>query len=158
MTSDLILIGYWWLIFFFLGLISFPLVSRILNVFFDKGWIASKVFSWILLSFIIFIFGYFHLLPFNQSSVFFVILLILLVVLLISKKRGLNEYRQIIRENAKVFVFEEILFFLSLAAWSLIRGFQPNIEGLEKFMDFGFVNSILRSEFSSSRYVVCREA
>ncbi len=147
MTSDLVLIGYWWLIFFFLGLISFPLVSRILNIFFDKGWIASKVFSWILLSFIVFVLGYFHLLPFTQSSVLFVILLILIIMLLISKKKGLNEYRQVIRENAKVFVFEEILFFLSLAAWSLIRGFQPNIEGLEKFMDFGFVNSILRSEF-----------
>lgn len=147
MTSDLILIGYWWLMFLLLGLITFPLVSRILNIFFDKGWIASKVFSWILLSFIIFIFGYFHILPFTQSGIFFVILLILFGVILISKKRGLRRYLQIIRENAKIFIFEEILLFSCLAVWSLIRGFQPNIEGLEKFMDFGFVNSILRSEF-----------
>lgn len=147
MANDLLLISYWWLIFFFLGLILFPLTSKIFTVFFDKGWIASKIFSWVLLSFIVFLLGYFHLLPFTQSGIFFVILLILFGMLLFSKKRGLYQYRQIIRSNAKVFILEEVMLFFCLAGWSLIRGFQPNIEGLEKFMDFGFVNSILRSEF-----------
>src|SRR3990167_4289917 len=31
--------------------------------------------------------------------------------------------------------------------WAIIRGFQPDIEGLEKFMDFGFMNSVVRSRF-----------
>lgn len=46
-----------------------------------------------------------------------------------------------------IFLFEEILFFLSLAFWAYIRAHQPDIHGLEKYMDFGFVNSILRSEY-----------
>ena len=47
----------------------------------------------------------------------------------------------------RIILFEELLFFAALAFWAFIRGFQPNIIGLEKFMDFGFVNSILRSKF-----------
>ena len=31
--------------------------------------------------------------------------------------------------------------------WVFVRGYQPEIGGLEKFMDYGFVNSILRSEY-----------
>jgi len=44
-------------------------------------------------------------------------------------------------------VFEELLFLAALVFWSYIRGLQPDIQGLEKFMDYGFVNSILRSKF-----------
>ena len=32
-------------------------------------------------------------------------------------------------------------------AWSFIRGFQPDIQGLEKFMDYGFMQSILKSDY-----------
>ena len=52
-----------------------------------------------------------------------------------------------IKERSKIFLFEEILFFSILVIWSLIRAFNPSIEGLEKFMDWGFINSILRSNF-----------
>jgi len=52
--------------------------------------------------------------------------------------------REGIRDRWPVWLAEEGLFFLALAVWANIRGFQPDIEGLEKYMDFGFVNSILR--------------
>ena len=35
----------------------------------------------------------------------------------------------------------------ALLFWSFIRAHEPSIHGLEKFMDFGFVNSILRSDY-----------
>jgi uncharacterized membrane protein len=41
----------------------------------------------------------------------------------------------------------ESLFLFSLGLWTYIRGFNARIEGLEKFMDYGFVNSILRSGY-----------
>src|SRR3989344_4426111 len=40
-----------------------------------------------------------------------------------------------------------VLFSFALLFWSYVRSFQPDIHGLEKYMDFGFINSILRSEF-----------
>jgi YYY domain-containing protein len=42
---------------------------------------------------------------------------------------------------------EEFLFLAGLLFWSFVRGQEPSIHGLEKFMDFGFMNSILRSDY-----------
>jgi len=39
----------------------------------------------------------------------------------------------------------ELVFLGAMMGWSVIRGFQPDIIGLEKFMDFGFIQSILQS-------------
>lgn len=44
-------------------------------------------------------------------------------------------------------VFEELFFFGSILLWAIVRGYQPDIHGLEKYMDFGFINSILRSSY-----------
>lgn len=41
----------------------------------------------------------------------------------------------------------ESLFLFALCFWTYLRGFNPRIEGLEKFMDYGFLNSVLRSEY-----------
>jgi len=49
--------------------------------------------------------------------------------------------------NWKWILIEEALFLIVLTFWTYIRSFAPDINGLEKFMDFGFVNSILRSTY-----------
>jgi uncharacterized membrane protein len=54
---------------------------------------------------------------------------------------------KILRENIKIIVFEEIVFFVALVFWVFVRSNLPEINGLEKFMDFGFLNSILRSDY-----------
>ncbi|KXK10483.1 MAG: hypothetical protein UZ22_OP11002000787 [Microgenomates bacterium OLB23] len=48
---------------------------------------------------------------------------------------------------SKLWIFEEVLFFCALFAWAYVRGQEPSIRGLEKFMDFGFTNSALRGEY-----------
>ncbi len=49
--------------------------------------------------------------------------------------------------NWKIFLLEEILFTVCLTSWSIIKGFEPSLHSLEKFMDFGFINSILKTEY-----------
>lgn len=43
--------------------------------------------------------------------------------------------------------FEELLFLAALGFWSWVRSHNPDIRGLEKFMDYGFVLSILRGRY-----------
>jgi uncharacterized membrane protein len=43
--------------------------------------------------------------------------------------------------------FEEFLFIAAFFFWVFIRSQEPSIHSLEKFMDFGFINSILRSQY-----------
>lgn len=44
-----------------------------------------------------------------------------------------------------IMLLQELIFLVSLLFWSYIKSFQPDIHGLEKYMDYGFINSILRS-------------
>lgn len=46
-----------------------------------------------------------------------------------------------------LWALEEVIFLAGLTFWSYIRAHEPSINGLEKFMDFGFVNSILRAQY-----------
>ena len=61
--------------------------------------------------------------------------------------RGGRAVTSPVKGRGKIFAGEEALFLCGLILWSYIRGLQPDIHGLEKFMDYGFVNTILRTGF-----------
>ncbi|MCJ7786929.1 DUF2298 domain-containing protein, partial [Patescibacteria group bacterium] len=86
------------------------------------------------------------MLPFINISIWIILVLLLILNLFIAKFQRLR-LKPLWRSSWRIFLFEEVLFLLGLVFWSLVRGFQPDIHGLEKFMDFGFVNSILNSRF-----------
>ena len=51
------------------------------------------------------------------------------------------------KKYLRIFLLEELIFLTGLFFWSYIRSNLPDIHGLEKYMDFGFLNSILRSDY-----------
>lgn len=143
MSSDFFYVFKWWLFLFGIGLLFFPLSKLIFARFFDKGYIFSKTIGIAIISYLIFIFGTFHILPFNRISIMVVLLLVAIFDIYILRKFK----HKLSLKGIRVFVFQEIFFFLSLLLWSYIKSFQADIHGLEKFMDFGFMNSILRSMY-----------
>ncbi len=148
MFSDLKFIIFWWLTIFLVSGFSLPLVFSIFPKFWDKGYIFAKITSLIILTYSIFVFGVLKILPFTNLSIIFLLFIFAsLTGLLLSRKNRYKLLTNTLKSNWKKFLFEEILFLSILMFWSYIRGFSPDIEGLEKFMDWGFVNSSLRSTF-----------
>ena len=98
------------------------------------------------ISYIVFVFSTLKILPFTRTSIVLVLLVVgaFNVYIFLKNKNGLLTS---LRGRLKVIIFEEIFFTSGLIFWSMVRGYQPDINGLEKFMDFGFVNSILRSTY-----------
>lgn len=133
----------WWSVFLIIGILFFPMTERLFAQFFDKGYIFSKLIGVILISYTSFVLGELHILPFHQYSLLLIIFGFFLINLFLLKKEDILD----IKKSLFIILFEELLFLLALTAWSFVRGFQPNINGLEKFMDYGFVNSILRSTY-----------
>lgn len=128
--------------------ICLPLVLSIFKKFWDRGYVFSKILSLVVLTYSVFVLGVIKLLPFTNLSIWFLILIFLsLNGLYLSRPKRFKAFTGLIKENWKKFLFEEILFLLILIVWSFVRGFNPAIEGLEKFMDWGFVNSMLRSVY-----------
>lgn len=131
---------------FAIGIVFLPLTSSIFSNFFDKGYIFSRIIGIAVLSYIVFLLGVLRLFPFQTSTVIFVGVILFIINLFIAKKtKFLSKLN--LKTNWKIFLFEELIFLTTLFFWSFIRSHQPDIHGLEKYMDFGFVNSILRSNY-----------
>ena len=146
MINDFWYILTWWLVICLFGFGALPITFKLFKDFFDKGYIFSKIIGVLLTTFVIWLAVSLHLFNFNKTLIWATIGAMVVVNLYLSKKFDFKDKKQI-KSKLKIFILEEIIFFLALTVWSFVRGFQPDIQGLEKFMDFGFVNSILRSDY-----------
>ncbi len=126
----------WYLYLLSIGLIFFPISSLLFKKFWDKGYAFTKIIGIILLSYSFFISGF--IIPLSRALILLILSIFFLLNLYLIKKKK-------IKINIKRIIFIEILFFFSYIFWAYIRGQNPDIHGLEKFMDFGFINSILRA-------------
>ena len=143
MDSDLFYIIKWWLFLFGIGLLFLPITNILFKRFFDKGYIFSKVLGLAVISYISLVLGTTHLLSFSRFSLFAIILVIVLINLYFLRKVQLK----ISLKRVVLIALQEFLFLSCIIFWSYIKSFQPDIHGLEKYMDFGFMNSILRSTY-----------
>lgn len=148
MIADVFIIFYWWLITVILAVLSLPLIFKIFGKFWDKGWIFAKTASFLLISYLAFILSRAHIFPFYRETLFLIILALAgLNIYWLNLGKNKKKIIKIFEENWRIFVWQEVLFLFMLIFWALIRGYAPRIEGLEKFMDFGFVRSILRTKW-----------
>ncbi|MBI4089372.1 MAG: hypothetical protein HY424_01535, partial [Candidatus Levybacteria bacterium] len=143
--ADLVNILQWWTTILVIGLIFTPITSFIFSNFFDKGYIFTKIISIAFISYTVFVLGFLKILPFTNLTIISSALgfLILNIVLIFKYPNLLIS----LRRSWKIFFFEEILFLGILFFWSYIHAHQPDIHGLEKYMDYGFINSILRAKY-----------
>lgn len=142
--QDLFIILQWWFVFFSIGIIFLPFTAQIFASFHDKGYIFSKIVGIAIISYLVFILSTIRIIPFSLlSTLSTIFILIALNIFILIRFRVLSQ----IQTSWKIILLEEILFFLALLFWAYIRAHEPSIHGLEKFMDFGFINSILRSEY-----------
>ncbi len=141
--TDITIFFQWYGVLLLLGLISLPITMIIFASFADKGYLFSKVIAALLLSYIMFLLGTLKVLPFSAPSLLLITGSILILNVILFKK----QVKTISKKTFLIWIGEEILFFVALALWSYVRSHEPSINGLEKFMDFGFINSILRSEY-----------
>ncbi len=132
----------WWFLFFLIGISFLPLTSKIFYSFLDKGYIFSKILGVLFISYTIFVLASLHVLKFTTVNIVLVWILLTLIQVFFLRKEKFE-----FKKYLKVFAFEELIFFISLLIWSFVRAHQPDIHDLEKYMDFGFINSILRSEY-----------
>ncbi len=149
MQGDFLYILQWWAILLGIGFIFLPLSMLLFHKSQDYFYIFSKVLGIGILSYVLLVLGTLHILPFNVYSILFVLLISLIGNMYILKKT-LKQNIHISKKVsflAKVIIFEELLFFSALCFWAYVRAHEPSIQSLEKFMDYGFVNSILRSEY-----------
>lgn len=145
MVFALTIIIYAWFFTFLFVLASVPhLMLRSRSWLIDAGWALARPLSWFCLSLIIWLPAHFGL-GLNRTFIIYSILIGSIVVAFIYL---FNHHRLILnlfRSRLSLILIEELLFFIGFVGLSLIRGFNPAMLDLEKFMDGGFIASYLRS-------------
>ncbi len=138
--TEVPMIIVWWFVWFLAGKLGWQLIRRVFSNWADEGYIFGKIAGVIAISFVVWLLGIAKLLPFGLGSIFLAMLILLIAGLKINKG---NKFKT----NLVPIMIEELSFLILLLTWSFVKGHEPNISGLEKFMDFGFMKSILHSQY-----------
>jgi uncharacterized membrane protein len=146
MSNDPAYIIWWWFLFFAIGTISIPLCWLIFKKFAGIGYGFAKTIGFLTIAYLSFVGGILHILPFTKLSLFIILFFYVSVnyYILIKYKQEISSQ---VLKNIRTLVAQEIIFTIGFIFWSYVRAHQPDMIGLEKFMDLGFINSILRAKY-----------
>jgi uncharacterized membrane protein len=131
----------WYLSTLVLSVASLPIGATIFSKFKDKGYPFFRIITIGVVGYVLFLLSSLKVLSFTQLSVVSLLFLWLFVNYVIKKKLKPELPR------IKTILIYEFWFVVLLALWTYLKGIDPTIRSLEKYMDFGFINSILNSQF-----------
>ena len=146
----------WWLVVQLVGLLALPLTYWVFKGLPDRGYAFARPLGLLLAGYVFWLAGNLGLLR-NSLGGVIVALMVLAALSLYFGRRELGLGRresddsptlwQFIRDNKAVVIATELIFFLVLALWVWYRSYSPDIatSGGEKFMEYAFINAILRS-------------
>lgn len=140
-ATDLELVFKLWLLTLSFGLISLPLSTRLFPKLSDKGYFLGKLLCLFVVAFALFTLATLKVLPLGFPSLVFLLTIWSLANLFLWwKKRDTSP-------NWKLIFFEEAIFLLLFSVFVWIKGHQPEIYQIERFMDYGFIKSLTQSQF-----------
>ncbi len=144
---DLAAFLIWCLLFILFGLAGLPLTSRLFPDSPDGGWTYALLTGLLLPAFLVWTLAHFGL-PLFQQPVLIVLLLVLILGLpfVLAKTRWVSSNQTPLKRQLPIRLAETGLFLAAFLFWAYLRSHRPEIYGLEKFMDYGFLMSLQRSE------------
>ena len=135
----------WWLSIILIGLAVFPLVSTLFIRFEDRGIIFSNMIGLLFISGIHFAFNTMHLVPFSQAGCLIIAAAVCAVnIVLFYKGKLAKNFKGV---NVSLIVAEEAIVLFLYIIWVWMIGYRPGAYGTEKFMDYGFITSMLKSKW-----------
>lgn len=137
----------WWFALFALGIIFLPISNLMFEHFQDKGYMFSKTIGLAISGYLMWLLSSLKILKFTSISCIVVVFLCVLGNIFIYRYGNKKGKHIITKDKLNIIVTEEILFFLIFLAWVYIRGFKPEAYGTEKYMDYGFMTAMMRSEY-----------
>lgn len=143
--SDIQAVITWWSILFLFGAGFLPITFKLFSPFFDKGYIFSKLIGLLIVGYLVFILGAFHIAPFTTPLIIIVGILLAVASYIFMPNRAKTV--STIKTSWLTFALEELMFATMLFTWAYVHSYAPDIHGLEKYMDFGFVNAFLRTDY-----------
>jgi len=145
MSLDLPLIFSCWFLMLLWQLVGFPLVQPLFkNQTVDRGWAFGRLATWLVIATSIW-FGAHLGLPVNQRWSVLTLFFILAVYAQKFYRSRWSTLKKWWQQRWPLLLTEELVFLVFFVFLSVVRGFNPDINGLEKFMDVGLMQGYMRS-------------
>lgn len=146
----------WWFTVLVMGIVFMPLSDLIFAKFSDNGWMFSKVIGIAVSGWLVWYLSSLHILKFTRTGCFIVLGICLvanvLIVYLVRRKSRLSGKKigglsDKMPQLSHALIVEGI-FLTLFVFWLYLKGFNPKAYGTtEKLMDFGFMQSMFKSEY-----------
>lgn len=144
--TDALNVLRWSLMLTIFGLAVYPLSARFFGNTGSGGFFLAKPLGIILVGVTVWTLTYMHIFRFN--IIFIIVALVLITAICYGKKSWRDNLVEVLSREFTLenIVYEEVLFAVVLTLLCYFKGFLPNINGEEKFMNYGFIMSMIRSE------------
>jgi YYY domain-containing protein len=136
----------WWVTLLAFGIAGFPITCYFFAAFRGKCYGFAKAIGILSSSFVLWTLCYLQIVEFTRSWIcIFVALLFMLSWGLPSTRRAAISALSSSADVTEI-AWQETLFVFALLFMCYLKGCRPEINGEEKFMDFAFINSLLRTD------------
>ena len=135
----------WYLALFLTGIVFMPAAGVLFRSFPDRGYVFSRSIGLLALSFAIWVLNVTRVIKFNSLScmaVSGIMVIIMAVIMIFRIRKG-----RVLLPEFRLVITEEILFAVLFFLWVYLIGFKAGAHGTEKFMDYGFITSVLNSDY-----------
>ena len=136
----------WYLLALVLGAAAMPLTGRLFRRFQDRGWMFSKVTAIAVSGFLTWFLVAVKIIKFTTMTCIVVTLVCAAVSLILYCREQKAGFECIPFAHLDLVYAEELLFFAAFLLWTYFAGFHPAAYGTEKFMDYGFMEAMMRSK------------
>ena len=136
----------WYLLALVLGAAAMPLTGRLFRRFQDRGWMFSKVTAIAVSGFLTWFLVAVKIIKFTTMTCIVVTLVCAAASLILYCREQKAGFECIPFVHLDLVYAEELLFFAAFLLWTYFAGFHPAAYGTEKFMDYGFMEAMMRSK------------
>lgn len=137
----------WYFLITAIGIGFMPLTVRLFSGFRDRGWIFAKSLGIFLSGYVMWVFSCMHLLKFSAFNCILVALVCVcfnLAYAFFCRKKKQSWLKDM---DFRLVLIEEALFLLIFGFWTYVVCFDPAAYGTEKFMDYGFMTTMMRADY-----------
>ncbi|MEI6266343.1 MAG: DUF2298 domain-containing protein [bacterium] len=139
-------ITIWYLALFIIGIISIPIGQYLFKNLDDFAYPFYRAIGLAIISYLVWILGILRILPFNIFSIIlsFCILIGISSFFLLKTKPSFN------KPFIQKAITYEIIFLVIFSALIIYKLYRSEISDIEKFMDFAFLNTLLKTSYFPS--------
>ncbi|MBP5491103.1 MAG: hypothetical protein J6Y10_10990 [Lachnospiraceae bacterium] len=152
-SSDFSYVLRWWLTLLILGLAFQPLTIVIFRNLRDGGWLFSKTLGIALAGWLMWFLSSCRLFKFSRFNCAIAVLVVFIInlgiyyLMDVRKARKASLRKFFTDERICAIIGVEAIFFCAFVFWCYLKGVNPKAYGTERFMDYGFMMSMFKSDY-----------